>query len=333
MATPALLSIRKGYPTVQITLLTTPQVETLANFQPFVDEILTFDLRRYRPERHGIGWGSAKNFWQLTRQLRLKAFDLVISLHQMTTTGAFRLYAFLTLIQARQNAGRWNRGLGLFFGIRANDRPHEVDAMLAITTCLGCPHITMHPILALPEFISQMALTRLLDIGLSAKEPFIILNIGSNRPEARLPEDVATSLAGAIRQFTEAPFVLTGDAREAAAVRSIASRIGGRCYSLAGQTSMAELTGILAAASVVVTTDTGPMHIAAALGTPLVALFGPASPVNTGPRTQPGLAVVLEGQAQPRHPLRWHRNLRLDVAAEAVSRFLTSSRVAGRIHL
>ena len=82
--------------------------------------------------------------------------------------------------------------------------------------------------------------------------------------------------------------VLTGGVMDRAALDSMRSRIGGRAANLAGETNLTELAALFSMADFVVTVDSGPMHIAAAVGTPVIALFGPTSPARTGPFKGPG---------------------------------------------
>ena len=77
--------------------------------------------------------------------------------------------------------------------------------------------------------------------------------------------------------------VLTGGVMDRASLDSMRTRIGPRAANLAGQTDLTELAALFSKADFVVTVDSGPMHIAAAVGTPVIALFGPTSPARTGP--------------------------------------------------
>jgi ADP-heptose:LPS heptosyltransferase len=98
----------------------------------------------------------------------------------------------------------------------------------------------------------------------------------------------------------------------------LARRIGQGAHSLAGQTDLLELAAILENACIVVTTDSGPMHMAAATGVPVVALFGPGDPKRYCPRGQPGQTIILQGRSAPRDPLRWHSDLTATQVIDAI---------------
>jgi hypothetical protein len=76
LATPAIRAIALGFPGAEITLLTTPQAEDLARPCPYLREVVTFDLRAYRPGERGTGWGSWHRFREVTRALQSRRFSL-----------------------------------------------------------------------------------------------------------------------------------------------------------------------------------------------------------------------------------------------------------------
>ena len=111
----------------------------------------------------------------------------------------------------------------------------------------------------------------------------VLINLGASKPPNRWDPERFGGLAGALTREPAVPVCLLGgpDEREAGA-RALAAA-GAGVHSLVGETSLPQLIELLRRASLVVTCDTGPMHLAAAVGTPVVALFGPADPLRTGP--------------------------------------------------
>jgi ADP-heptose:LPS heptosyltransferase len=94
-------------------------------------------------------------------------------------------------------------------------------------------------------------------------------------------------LAGLMRGMGAFQFVVLGGAEERAAGEAIAKENPGRCLNLAGQTTLWEMIEWVRRGRLVISGDTGPMHVAAALGRPVVALFGPTNPRKTGPYGKP----------------------------------------------
>jgi heptosyltransferase-2 len=99
---------------------------------------------------------------------------------------------------------------------------------------------------------------------------------------------------GKLALLLDAPVVLLGSGKEAALCDEIAAHAPGQCSNLAGKTSLAEAFGLIAAASAVISNDSGLMHVAAAFGAPQVALFGSSSPLHTPPLSDAAQVVWLK---------------------------------------
>ena len=126
------------------------------------------------------------------------------------------------------------------------------------------------------------------DIPVSNKMPgglpekYVVLNIGATKPANRWTPEGFAILSDAIRQRFNISSVLTGGPEDAGLAEQILS-INNAAINLVGKTSIPELTSVLNNSACVVTCDTGPMHLAVALGRKVVALFGPSDPRRTGP--------------------------------------------------
>jgi len=114
------------------------------------------------------------------------------------------------------------------------------------------------------------------------KDGFIALNIGAAKPANRWPVSHWAALSRRL-QGEGVNLVLTGGNQDRERARLIRSRSGEEAVDLAGRTTLKELAGIFSLSRAVVSADTGPMHIASALGTRTIGLFGPADPRRTGP--------------------------------------------------
>ncbi len=221
-------------------------------------------------------------------------------------------------IGAQRTAGRWSHGRGVIFDVRSADTPHEMDAMCTLAATLGCRPDDAGPTLWIPDSSRQTAGQSLERSGITQPSRYVVLHVGSNKPEARVPEDKATAIGKEICRATHLPVILTGDKAEAPLAERLAVNIGGGSRSLAGQTDLLELAAILDGACAAVTTDSGPMHLAAAVGTPLVVLFGPGDPHRFGPRGRAGHIAILQGRRSPHDPARWHTDLRTDDVLDAL---------------
>jgi ADP-heptose:LPS heptosyltransferase len=112
---------------------------------------------------------------------------------------------------------------------------------------------------------------------------FVVLNIGATKPANRWTVQGFSVLAERIDAHYGLPCVVTGGREDVPMAQSIGRCAGGKVIDLAGRTTLPELASVIDAATAVVTCDTGPMHLAVALGKKVVALFGPSDPRRTGP--------------------------------------------------
>jgi len=134
-----------------------------------------------------------------------------------------------------------------------------------------------------------------------AENDFIALNIGAAKPSNRWPAEHWAELAGLILDRTDRTVILTGGAEDEGRGRII-SRLtgkGGKLIDCTGRTSLKELGGLFLSANTVVTGDTGPMHIASALGVRTIGIFGPADPGRTGPFRHLDLVVRSDVSCAP----------------------------------
>lgn len=162
---------------------------------------------------------------------------------------------------------------------KAQDR-HEVDLLYGFAEALGVTDA--HPEFTPQPYLAQDGAARASAWLADLPHPRIALNVGASRAYKRWPterwESVAQALIAAGRSL-----VFVGDSKDAESVAAITPSLLGQYVNLAGQTTLRELASVLAACDLLVTADTGPMHIAVAVGTPVVALFGATDPRRHGP--------------------------------------------------
>jgi len=131
-------------------------------------------------------------------------------------------------------------------------------------------------------------------IPVEAHRPLAVLHPGARWTSKLWPSASWASLGAWLSRDRGFRVAVTGSAGDRELVADIVGQSGAPLINLAGRTSLAELAGVLRQARLAVTTDTGAMHLAAALGTPVTALFGPTAPWRTGP-FGPGHQVVRLG--------------------------------------
>jgi ADP-heptose:LPS heptosyltransferase len=243
--------------------LVEPLSYPLIQRHPHVDHALLFDKHHWRTALPGVH-----------RQLRAVRFDLTLELQRILKSGYFAWRA-----DSRRRIG-FDRG-----------RCKELSWIFPFERIpAGDPHA--HMLDQYLEFGDYLGLDRggiRWDIPVDGRPPgglpadYVVLNIGATKPANRWVPERFAGLAARIFARYQIPCVLTGGPEDRQRSERIAAAGGAAILDRVGKTSLAELVEVLNGARLVVSCDTGPMHLAVALSKPVVALFGPADPRRTGP--------------------------------------------------
>ncbi len=275
-ALPVAYALKQCFPAARITwVVEKPSYELLTN-NPCIDEIIVFDkpqLKKLAGFRH-----YAPGFVKL---LRSRRFDLALDLQALFKSGAI---AFLSGAPERYVYCN-TRELSDVLSKRVcgpNRAGHVVERYLDVVRAVGCDvkkvvfpiHIT-----AAEAAAATMAAER---AGLDLASPYVILSPGANWPNKRWPPVSFADLADRLRHDGLIP-VLSGGPGDAPLAAAITAAAAAPPVDLTGKTSLKQLAHIIKNARALVGGDTGPMHLAAALATPVVALHGPTDTIRNGP--------------------------------------------------
>ena len=270
MTLPALRLLRKALPEARISLLVRPWVAPLFEKDPNVDEIII-----YGDEYRGI-IGKIK----LARMLNKKGFCSAV-LFQNAFDAAF--IAFLAGIKGRVGYNRDVRSFLLTTAVPVpqNERKvHHINYYLNLLEQLGIKEEYSAPYLylSLDERLSARNLLK------DMRRPILGINPGAEYGSAKrwFPERFA-EVANWFLKDTKGSAVIFGGRNEVGIAQEINKLIPENKLLLAGETSLRELVSLISECDVFVTNDSGPLHIAYAVGTPLVAIFGSTDPELTGP--------------------------------------------------
>jgi heptosyltransferase-1 len=279
-ALPVLNLLRKKWPGSHISWLVTPGCAGLLDGHPQLDEVIRFDRRRL-----GNSWrdlAAAVALHDLGRNLRSKKFDLVIDLQGLLRSG---MLGFRTGAAVRVGSAG-DREFGWMFQthLAPVDRTgHAVDRYLAVADYLGLGRLPVQFVFPTDD-ADRAAAAPLLPAG-----PFAVLLPGTNWATKRWPVEKFAALVKPLRDRFGLATVVAGSAGDS----QLAAVIAG-AGDLTGKTPLRQLVAVLEKASLVIANDTGPMHIAAALGRPLVAVYGPTDPAQTGPYGRADSVVRLD---------------------------------------
>ncbi len=282
MCEPALRGLRRLFPDAQIALLVKPAVADLFAGHPALTRVLTYDTKG----RHAGFSGK----WALAGQLRRQGFDLAV-LFQNAFEAA--LLTFLAGVPRRYGYTTDGRSLLLSDPVAAPDRRtlvHQVRYYWDLLKPLGLTGDPTAPeLVVFPEEEQAMA-GRFAQGGLTATDVVVGINPGSTYGGAKrwLPErfaEVTERLCHTIRESREqqVSVVIFGAKGEEHLGQEIAARLSSRSLVLSGQTTIRELMAAVKRCAMLLTNDTGPMHIASAFQIPVVAIFGPTDWRSTSP--------------------------------------------------
>lgn len=288
---PAIEALARAYPQATIDVLALPYTAQLLRGVSAVTHVHTIDVNQFRRPQ---GWRCAGQLVAMVRLLRANRYDVAIGLSGLMG-GVF----------AVASGARWRVGYqdetypgcyNLPVAGRRYDRPqHEVEYCLDLARRLGIQAASERPALA-----SGNRMT-----GTSGARPYAVIVPGaSNGSAKRWPAVHWAALGDTLAERQGLEIVLSGAPSEHALAEDVASAMHRPARNVAGSTSMEELMDLLYGAAIVVAGDTGPLHVAAALGRPVVGLFGPTDPVNTGSLAQNGGVVRIGLACSPCYDLR-----------------------------
>jgi len=282
LATAALRELRDAYPQAEIDLLTAPAVAPLFVGSSLATRVRTYDAPRYRRR--------ADTKAAPTLDVG-PAYDTVVELR-----GDWSTLAVSFRVGARRRVDRGTVLLQNWWTRRfaAAERPHEVEVNLAVVRWLvgstpRTPHIEAH----IPTEARDVLERRLAEAGIQGREPLVTIHPGAGwRPRAWFPERFA-AIADWAREHYDAQIVFVGSAEERDIEAAIRTRMRGPATFWFGTLRIGEMAALLERSRLLIGNDSGVAHLAAAFGTPVIALFGPQDPRRFRPWADSDRAIVL----------------------------------------
>jgi len=276
MTLPAVASIRKTMPEATITVLAKPWVADIYRLSPHVDEVITFQ----RPGRHdGLG-----GLLKLAAELKEKKFDGTILLQNAIQAAIITLTARIPVRAGYNSDGR---GLLLTHAVQrtgAIRKVHQIDYYLEMLKALGFQSAGHDVTLPVRKDDRARAEEILFGYGVEKGETVIGMAPGAAYGPAKmwLPDRFA-ALADRLIDRHNAPVLLFGSAGDRAQTDRIEGQAKGKLINLAGATDLMGAVALIARCNLFISNDSGLMHLAGALGVPLVAIFGSTNPATTSP--------------------------------------------------
>ena len=277
MTTPAIAAIRETYPAAHITLLTSQAGGAIAPLLPDIDETLIYDapwLKATAPRKN------SQPEFEWIEQLRDRQFDIAIifTVYSQSPLPS-AMMAYLADIPLRVAHCRENPYQLLSHSIRDPEPEtlirHEAQRQLDLVATLGCkthnPRLRLHVPASAHATIAQRLAKLNLDSNFNAR-PWIVVHAGASAPSRRYPPHLFAQAVQSLIDQGITP-LFTGIDSETSLIEQIRNDLTGPTHSLVGQLSLSELAALLSAAPLLLSNNTGPVHIAAAVGTPVVDLY------------------------------------------------------------
>jgi len=303
MTTPALRSLRRRFPGADLHLLVQPGVAPLARLLPGVDAVETlpcgFLLSGGRRLARALRWGSG------LLRMRRRRYDLILDFSGLfhSAAAAWAIGAPLRLgFRRRIPLGFFStEGFGHFYTheFEADERGHLAEAMSALPAALGAEPDAGGWRASLTPEIRAAAERALGEAGVGrADGPLVLVSPGTKWPPKRWAQGQLAQAIDLLQARGLRVLVTTGPGEDV-----LLDAIRRECRTgpafLWPPVPLETLLGILEKADVFLGHDSGPMHLAAAVGTPVVALFGPTAPARAGPRGSPFIPLYAALECSP----------------------------------
>jgi len=269
MSLPVLWGLRRLYPEASLTVLASPRVAPLFAGLPGLKEVIPYPM----------GWGK----WRLLRSLR-KRYDLALALPN-SFEAAFGLW--LTGVPYRLGYSADGRSPFLTLVVRGRRRLeglHQVYYYLGLLTALGEVREFIPPTLSLTPAEREEGQVRFRFQAVNPGRPWVGLAPGAAYgPAKRWPPESFAQVAYRLQKEFAVNLVLLGGPEDREAALAVQDHSPAQILDLTGRTSLRQALMVLSQLKVLITNDSGLMHAAAALGVPVVAIFGSTDPRTTGP--------------------------------------------------
>jgi 3-deoxy-D-manno-octulosonic-acid transferase/heptosyltransferase-1 len=288
-ALPVASALKRSYPELHITWAVEEWTAPVVAAHPCVDRLVVFPTLVRWP-RTPLQW--AKALARAVRELRSERYDVILDLQGLARSALMSAVARSRLRVAR--AGQREGAHLVSYGVPLPDgQLHAVDEYLQVAQHLGAHEGPATFALPVSDAARRSIARMLAGHGVGGDEPLIVVNPSAARRWKEWPLDRWTRVVEALAE--DVTVVVVGTTSHQDRHAQIAARSSKRTIDMTGKTTLSELIALLDRATLHVAPDTGTVHLAAALGTPVVAVYGPTPPGRVGPYRHPE-AVVHHGE-------------------------------------
>jgi ADP-heptose:LPS heptosyltransferase len=296
LSVPALKAIRQRFNKSCISLLVISRSSELIRESAYIDRLFVFDI--YYTNILSLFKGKALvGVLKTIRQLRRSGFDMAVNLENIASfKGALKMALLFWLIGPKYKVGRDTDGRGFFFDlkIKENSRQarHEVEFNLDVARALGASVSQINLELPIGSEEKDSIREFLCKNNFSQDELIFGLNPYAFNPLHRWPRQRWADLADRLIEEYHCRIIFIGQDGDGENIRNITRDMKNASLAVT-QFNLRELTALIARFNLFITNETGPMHIAAAVQTPMVVLFGPTDINKFSPYCRPDKCQIL----------------------------------------
>jgi lipopolysaccharide heptosyltransferase I len=287
-ALPVAHALRRALPSAHLTWVVEAREYAILRDHPDLDAVVPVDTRLWRR----LIWrpAGARQVWskvgRLRERIRLASFDVAIDLQGLLKSGLLTAYTGAPLrigFSAGRCRERWN---ALFTNRRVTppgSARHVVEQYLALLAPLGIEPGPAEFHVPVPAAADRRIEELLVKEGVKPGDRLVAINPGAGRPQKQWSVARFAALAERLATEAGARLLLLWGPDEAHMAREISLALPGHSALLAPPTDLGELAALLKRCRLMIANDTGPLHLAAALGTPSLGLYGPTRAARNGP--------------------------------------------------
>lgn len=273
-SSPIFRALKEHFPQAHISCLGVPRIKDILGAIPQIDEVIVYD----EEVKHRSLFAKLK----LIGKLREKNFDIAFLLHRSLTRA---LLVFLAGVPTRVGYDTKNRGIFLTHKIPPLGQGfHRSDEYLHVIESWGIPVKNKKTELAVSDQAKGEIKQILFSHNIHPQDFVVVVNPGGNWDLKRWPQKNFSLLIEHLQQNGDFKIVISGSHEDQGLVQEITATLILEPVILTGKLNLKQLMALMARADVVISADTGPMHLAHSVGAPVIAIFGPTRPEITGPR-------------------------------------------------
>jgi heptosyltransferase-2 len=288
--TPAIRALRKGFSKAYLAYLVGSWSKEIIEDNPNLDEVIIYD-----PPAHSFSrWRAFISTLSCLRKLRQKRFDLAVIFHRTSFGGLFSLLGGIPQRIGFDYAGQ---GRLLTQKVVFDTSKHEVDRYLDVVASLGLAPAGQSTEMKVMPKEENCASNLLRANGVKTEDRLIGIlagggeNPGTSMPTKRWQPAKFARLADTIIEECDAKVIFVGGPGDEEVVKKVVSGMKNEPINLVGKTTFKQLAAVLKHCLLFIGGDSGPLHIAAAVGTPTIGIFGPSDPGLVAPRGENHLVV------------------------------------------